>query len=226
MKKRSKKYQKSVELVEAGKKYDLSKALELMYQMPQAKFDETIEISARLGVDPKQSDQMVRGSVKLPKGSGKKVKVVVFTENPEAALAAGAAEAGLEDLIKKVEGGWFDFDVAIATTSAMKDVRSVARVLGPRGLMPNPKTGTVVEVEKVAEAIEEVKAGRIDFKMDKTANVAIVVGKRSFNAEDIQENANAVIKALNEAKPAASKGDFVKSLSISMTMGPGVALAK
>jgi large subunit ribosomal protein L1 len=188
--------------------------------MPAAKFDETVELQARLEIDPKQSDQTVRGTVALPNGSGRKVRVLVFTENPAEATAAGADFAGLDDLMKKITDGWMDFDVAIATPNAMKSVRSIARVLGPKGLMPNPKSGTVVE--DVKAGVKAVKAGRVEFKMDKTANVAIVLGKRSFTPEALAQNAAAALEALGKAKPEAIKGRFVKSLTLSSTMSPAV----
>ena len=216
----SKRYRKSVEMADLTKTYSVEEASALLNTLPKAKFDETVEIYARLEVDPRKSDQMVRGTVKLPQGSGKTVRVIVFTENPEAALAAGADEAGLEDLIEKVTGGWTDFDVAISTTSAMKSVRKVARVLGPRGLMPNPKSGTVTD--DIPAGIDEVKAGRVEFKMDKTANVAIIVGKRSFTPEQIAENVEAAVKALIDARPEAAKSKYIKSLTLSSTMSPGI----
>ena len=218
----SKRYRKSVEMADLTKTYSVEEASALLNTLPKAKFDETIEIYARLEVDPRKSDQMVRGTVKLPQGSGKTVRVIVFTENPQDALAAGAEEAGLEDLIEKVAGGWTDFDVAISTTSAMKSVRKIARVLGPRGLMPNPKSGTVTD--DIPEGIDEVKAGRVEFKMDKTANVAIIVGKRSFTPEQITENAEAAVKALIDARPEAAKSKYIKSLTLSSTMSPGILL--
>ena len=165
---------------------------------------------------------MVRGTLQLPHGSGKTVRVIVFTENPEEALAAGAEEAGLDELIEKVTGGWIDFDVAISTTCAMKSVRKVARVLGPRGLMPNPKSGTVTD--DIVEGINLVKAGRVEFKMDKTANVAVIVGKRSFTPEQITENTIAAVNALNEQRPKTSVGRYIKSLTLSSTMSPGLAV--
>tara|TARA_B100001093_G_C26638158_1_gene931899 strand:- start:201 stop:905 length:705 start_codon:yes stop_codon:yes gene_type:complete len=216
----SKRYRKSVETADLTKTYSVEEASALLNTLPNAKFDETVEIYARLEVDPRKSDQMVRGTVKLPQGSGKTVRVIVFTENPEDALAAGAEEAGLDDLIEKVTGGWTDFDVAISTTSAMKSVRKVARVLGPRGLMPNPKSGTVTD--DIPAGIDEVKAGRVEFKMDKTANVAIIVGKRSFTPEQIAENVEAAVKALIEARPEAVKAKYLKSLTLSSTMSPGI----
>lgn len=220
--KRSKRYASSAKALEAGA-LTLSDAVKALENTQKAKFDETVELSFKLLVDPKQSNQMVRGTVRLPNGSGKKVRVVVFTENAEAALAAGADEAGLEDLLKKIEGGWLDFDAAIATTSAMKDVRKAARILGPRGLMPNPKSGTVTD--DIAAAVKEVKGGRVEFKMDKTANLAIVIGKRSFSADKLLENAKAALQALVAAKPESIKGKFVKSATLSSTMSPAVKVA-
>ncbi len=222
MVKRSKRYRKASESASAEAK-SLAEAVKALGAMPKAGFDETVEMSFKLIVDPKQSNQMVRGTVRLPNGSGKKVRVIVFTENAEDALKAGADFAGFEDLIKKVEDGWMDFDVAIATTSAMKEVRKVARVLGPRGLMPNPKSGTVTD--DVASAITEVKAGRVEYKMDKTANVSIVVGKRSFTADKLEENARAALTSLVAARPEAIKGKFINSITISSTMSPGVKVA-
>lgn len=219
----SKRFQEASKLLDPLKQYPLEEAVSTLAKFPQAKFDETVEIYARLGVDPKQSSQMVRGTVALPNGSGKKVTVVVFTDDPEAAKAAGAEEAGLAELIEKIQGGWLEFDVAIATPAAMKEVRKIARVLGPRGLMPNPKSGTVTD--DVASAIQEVKAGRVEYKMDKTANVAVVVGKRSFTAEALTENARTAINSIAKSKPEAFKGGaFIKSVTLSSTMSPGVRI--
>jgi len=221
----SKRYRQALESLNGGRDtaLPLQEAIEKLLQFPAAKFDETVEVSARLGVDPRQSSQMVRGTVSLPHGSGKKVTVAVFTEDVEAAKAAGADHAGLDDLIQKVLDGWMDFDVAIATPAAMKEVRKVARVLGPRGLMPNPKSGTVTD--DIAAGIQEVKAGRVEYKMDKTANVAVVVGKRSFTKEALAENAETVIQSLAAAKPEAFKGaKYLRNLAISSTMSPGVKI--
>jgi len=218
----SKRYRTAVEMTDLTKTYSVEEASALLSKQPKAKFDETVEIYAHLTVDPRKSDQMVRGTLSLPNGSGKTVRVIVFTENPDKAIEAGADEAGLDDLIDKVTGGWLDFDVAISTTSAMKSVRKVARVLGPRGLMPNPKSGTVTD--DIPTGIKEVKGGRVEFKMDKTANVAIVVGKRSFSPESLTENVEAAIKALTEAKPDSASGKFIKSLTLSATMSPGIAV--
>ena len=163
---------------------------------------------------------MVRGTVRLPNGSGKKVRVVVFTDHADSAIAAGADKAGLEDLIKEIEGGWMEFDVAVATTSAMKEVRKLARILGPRGLMPNPKSGTVTD--DVESAIREVKGGRVEYKMDKTANLSVVVGKRSFANDKLVENAKAALSSVAAARPEMIKGKFINSITISSTMSPGV----
>ena len=219
----SKRYREAAKAADLAQTYSVAQAAEILKKMPSAKFDETVELSACLGVDPKQSDQMVRGTVSLPAGSGKKIRVIVFTENPQEALAAGADAAGLNDLIDKVLGGWMDFDVAVSTTPAMKDVRKVARVLGPRGLMPNPKSGTVTD--DVPRTLAEVKAGRVEFKMDKTANVVIVVGKKSFAADKLQANIAAALGALAKAQPAGFVGPrFVKSVTLSSTMSPGIRI--
>ena len=187
------------------------------------KFDETLDVYMRLGVDIRKTDTPVRGTVKLPAGSGKKVKVAVFAggEHADQAREAGADFVGLDDLIDKVtKEGWTDFDVAIATTEAMKSVRKCARVLGPRGLMPNPKTGTVTD--DPATAVKDAKAGKVDFRMDKTGNVAVIAGKLSFDADKLVANVNAVIEAIQSARPATVKGVFIKSLTLASTMGVGV----
>lgn len=219
---RSKKYRKSIEVVELSEVNSLNDAFDKLSKFEKVNFDETIEVSCSLGVDPKQSSHAVRGTVNLPHGSGKEVKVVVFTENVDEAKAAGADHAGLEDLIAKVKEGWMDFDVALSTTDAMKSVRSIARVLGPRGLMPTPKAGTVTD--NISEAIKQVKAGRVEFKMDKTGALAVVVGKRSFSNDQLQENTMAALTAVSNAKPDGFKGKFVKSLYISSTMSPSVKI--
>lgn len=220
---RSKRYRASAELAPETESLALEDAVRVLQGLPKAKFDETVELQARLNVDPKQSNQMVRGTVSLPHGSGKKIRVIAFTDQPEEAIKAGADEAGLDDLLAKVLEGWTDFDVAVATTAAMKEVRKVARVLGPRGLMPNPKSGTVSD--DVGAAIEAVKAGRVEFKMDKTANVAVVIGKRSFSAENLLENAKTAIDVLGKARPDQLRGKFIKKLSLSSTMSPSIALS-
>lgn len=223
MEKHSKRYTSAVKAADLSKEYPLNEAVEILSKFPKAKFDETVELSFRLGVDPAQGDQMVRGTTPLPNGSGKKVRVVVFTDDPAKALAAGADYAGLADMMAKVQEGWLDFDVAIATTEAMKQVRTLARVLGPKGLMPNPKSGTVTD--DIAAGIKAVKAGRVEFKVDKTANIGVGIGKRSFTPAQILENATAVLDAIGKAKPAAFKGQYIKSVTISSSMSPGVRIA-
>lgn len=219
----SKRYKKALEGVDAKKLIPLKGAVDILVKFPKAKFNETIDLAFHLGVDPKQSDQMVRGTVPLPHGSGKTVKVLVFAKPgaaAEAAKAAGAEYVGYEEMIKKCTEGWADFDVAIATPEAMVEVRKLGKVLGPRGLMPNPKTGTVTE--DTAKAIKEVKAGRVEFKVDKGGNVAVPVGKASFSATQIFENARAVIEAVAKSKPSSAKGTFIQSCAISATMSPPV----
>ncbi len=224
MSKRSKRYQQAAELVDADKQYGLEDAVGIIKKFPAPKFDPTVTLSFKLGVDPRKSDQMVRGSVSLPHGTGKKVKVVVFAtgDAAKAAADAGADEVGMEDLIKKVQGGYTDFDAAIATPDAMLEVRKVARVLGPRGLMPNPKTGTVTE--DTAAAVNAVKAGRIDYKLDKNGNVSAAVGKASFTDEQLAANATALIESVVKAKPASAKGNYIQNVTIAASMCPGVAL--
>ena len=219
----SKRYRSAIQVADLTKDYPLNEAVEILTKFPKAKFDETIELSLRLGVDPAQGDQMVRGTTPLPNGSGKKVRVVVFTDDPAKALAAGADHAGLADLMAKINEGWLDFDVAISTTEAMKQVRTLARVLGPKGLMPNPKSGTVTD--DIAAGIKAVKAGRVEFKMDKTANIGVGVGKRSFTSAQITENVTAVLDAIAKAKPDSFKGHYIKTAVISSSMSPGVKLA-
>ncbi|MFP4281390.1 MAG: 50S ribosomal protein L1 [Opitutales bacterium] len=220
----SKRIRTAREQVDRLKTYPLDEAVETLARFPKAKFDETVELAAHLGVDPRQTTQMVRGTVNLPHGSGKSVRVIVFTEDAAAAKEAGADEAGLDDLIARVQEGWLDFDVAVSTVPAMREVRKVARVLGPRGLMPNPKSGTVTD--DIAGALKEIKqGGRIEFKMDKTANLGVVVGKRSFNKEQLTENIQTVIEAIGKLKPDGLKGArYVKSIAISGTMTPSVRL--
>jgi large subunit ribosomal protein L1 len=219
----SKRYKKALELVDSTKTYPLKAAVEVLTKFPRAKFSETIDLAFRLGVDPKQSDQMVRGTVPLPHGSGKVVRVLVFAKPgpaAEAARAAGAEHVGFDDLIKRCTEGWADFDIAIATPDAMVEVRKLGKVLGPRGLMPNPKTGTVTE--DTAKAVKEFKAGRVEFKIDKAGNVHVPIGKITFSAEQIADNARAVIEALAKARPSSVKGVFIQSCTVSATMSPPV----
>jgi large subunit ribosomal protein L1 len=223
MEKHSKRYRSALKVADLAQEYALKDAVETLAKFPKAKFDETVELSFRLGVDATAGEQMVRGTTPLPNGSGKKVRVVVFTDDPAAALAAGADHAGLADIMAKINEGWLDFDVAIATTEAMKTVRTIARVLGPKGLMPNPKSGTVTD--DIKAGIKAVKAGRVEFKMDKTCNIGVGIGKRSFPPAQILENALAVLDAIGKAKPATFKGNYIKSLTISSSMSPSVRVA-
>jgi len=221
----SKRFKKALELVDKKKSYPLKSAVEVLTKFPKAKFNETVDLAFRLGVDPKQSDQMVRGTVPLPHGSGKTVKVLVFTKPgpaADAARAAGAEFVGFEDMIKKCNEGWTDFDVAVATPEAMAEVRKLGKVLGPRGLMPNPKTGTVTD--DTAKAVKEVKAGRVEFKVDKAGNVHVPVGKISFTPVQIEENAHAVIDAVAKARPHSLKGSYIHSCTLSATMSPPVSV--
>ena len=207
------------------KQYPLKSAVEVIAKFPKAKFNETVDLALRLGVDPKQSDQMVRGTVPLPHGSGKTVRVLVFARSgptADAARTAGAEYVGFEDMIKKCQEGWSDFDVAIATPEAMAEVRKLGKVLGPRGLMPNPKTGTVTE--DTAKAVKEVKAGRVEFKIDKAANIHVPIGKASFSATQIEENARAVIEAVVKARPHSAKGTYLHTCTLSATMSPPVSV--
>jgi large subunit ribosomal protein L1 len=219
----SKRYKKALELVDSTKSYPLKSAVEVLSKFPKAKFNETVDLAFRLGVDPKQSDQMVRGTVPLPHGSGKTVKVLVFAKSgvaADAAKAAGAEYVGFDDLIKKCQEGWSDFDVAVATPDAMSEVRKLGKVLGPRGLMPNPKTGTVTD--DTAKAVREVKAGRVEFKVDKAGNIHVPVGKASFTGNQLEDNARSVIDSVMKAKPHTVKGQYIHSCTISATMSPPV----
>ena len=224
MGKSSKNYTAASELVDRKTQYGLEEAVNILKQMPTKKFDATIELAMRLGVDPRHADQQVRGTVALPRGLGKTVRVIVFAkgEAATAAEAAGADEVGADDLFEKVNGGWTDFDVAVATPDMMGIVGRLGRVLGPRGLMPNPKSGTVTPTPAVA--VEEAKAGRVEFRVDKQSNIHVCVGKISFDAEAITENLRAVLDSIVRAKPSASKGQYVRSATISTTMSPGIRL--
>jgi large subunit ribosomal protein L1 len=224
LKKRSKRYRAASEKVDVKKKFALRDAIDLLKTLPATKFDQTVTLSFKLGVDPRQSDQMVRGTCPLPHGSGKSVRVLVFATGSAAAAAkeAGAEFVGFEDLIKQIQGGFSDFDVAVATPSAMAEVRKLGKFLGPRGLMPNPKTGTVTD--DTAKAVQEVKAGRVEFKLDKNANIAVPVGKFSFSADALQDNGKAVIDAVVRARPATAKGTFVEAITLAATMMPGIKI--
>ena len=219
-----KKYVKAAAKVDRETLYTIEGALKFLKDNPTTKFDATAEIAFRLGVDPTKSDQAVRGTVTLPNGTGKTVRVLVFANGPaaDAARAAGADLVGYEDMIAKVAGGFTEFDVAVATPDAMKEVRKLGKVLGPRGLMPNPKTGTVSD--DTAAAVKACKAGRVEYRMDRNGNVMVPFGKMSFEIDALRANCKAVIDAINSARPAAAKGVFVKRATLTSTMGPGLRL--
>ena len=221
--KHGKKYQDSVKLIDHLKQYDPSEAVNLIVKTGKAKFDETVEISVRLGVDPRHADQQVRGAVVLPHGTGRTIRVLVITKGEKAkeALAAGADYVGAEDMIAKIQQeNWFDFDVCVATPDMMGLVGRIGRVLGPKGLMPNPKSGTVTM--DVTKAVHDIKAGKVEYRLDKTAIIHCPIGKVSFGPEKLAENLTVLMDAINKAKPAAAKGTYVRSLYLSSTMGPSV----
>ncbi len=221
--KKGKRYLEAVKLIEKNKAYEVQEAMDLVLKTGTAKFDETVELHMRLGVDPKHADQQVRGVVVLPNGTGKSVRVLVIAKGAKAdeAVAAGAEYVGAEEMISKIQNeGWFDFDVCVATPDMMGLVGRIARLLGPKGLMPNPKSGTVTM--DVTKAIKEIKAGKVEYRLDKTAIIHVPVGKKSFGAEKLIENMNVVVEAIRKAKPAAAKGTYIKSVNIATTMGPGV----
>jgi large subunit ribosomal protein L1 len=221
----SKRYREALKLVEKNKAYSIEEAVEILKKMPHAKYDETLEVSGKLGVDPKQTDQAVRGSLVLPSGTGKNVKVLVFCE-PEKeneAKEAGADYLGSQETIDKINAGWFDFDCCIATAGMMKLVSKLGKVLGPRGLMPSPKTGTVTE--NVSHAVKEAKRGKVDFRMDKFGCLQMGLGKISFSKEALVENVKAFTETLLAAKPAAVKGEFIRSLYLSTTVSPSVRIS-
>ncbi len=222
--KRSKKYAVAREKVDRNRRYNLDEAISIMKGNAFAKFDESVEVAIRLGVNPKHADQMVRGTVALPHGTGKKIRIAVFAagEKAEEARAAGADIVGAEDLAEKVKGGFMDFDVAVATPDMMRVLGPLGKVLGPRGLMPNPKTGTVTM--DLGRAVKELKAGRIEFRVDRQANVAVSVGKVSFDPGQIKENVETFLGAVMRAKPASAKGTYLLSCSLCSTMGPGIKL--
>ena len=212
-------------MLEAGKSYSIAEAAELLGKFPKAKFDESVEIAFKMTIDPRKTDQMIRGTVRLPHGSGKEVKVLVFAKEGEAANAAkeaGAEYVGFDEYIEKVTSGWTDFDVAVATPEAMAEVRKLGRVLGPRGLMPNPKTGTVTD--DTAKAVKEVKAGRVEYKLDKGANIQVLAGKVSFSSDQILENIKTIIDEVIKAKPSAAKGRYIDNCVLSSSMSPGIPL--
>ena len=220
--KHGKKYVESAKLIDRNAQYDVAEALDLTVKTGKAKFDETVEVHVRLGVDGRHADQQVRGAVVLPNGTGKTVRALVFAKGDkvQAALDAGADFVGAEDLVTKIQGGWTDFDVVIASPDMMGLVGRLGKVLGPRGLMPNPKAGTVTP--DVAKAVTEAKAGKIEYRLDKTNIIHCPIGKISFGAEKLQENFDALLGAIVRAKPAAAKGQYIRSCTVASTMGPGV----
>jgi large subunit ribosomal protein L1 len=219
-----KKYAAALALMDRKREYSVEEAMELVKKTVPARFDETVEIAIRLGVDPKHADQMVRGAVVLPHGIGKTVRVLVFAkgEKEREAREAGADHVGAEDLIEKIQGGWMEFDATIATPDLMGQVGKLGKILGPRGLMPNPKVGTVTF--DVARAAREVKAGKVEFRVDKAGNVHAPVGKKSFPAEHLVANGMALLEAIARAKPAAAKGQYLRSITVASTMGPGIPI--
>lgn len=223
MKKLAKRYAESAKLVEKNKEYDIKEALDLIEKMPKAKFDETVELHVKLGVDSKHADQQVRGTVVLPNGTGKTQKVLVFAKGPKAEEAekAGADFVGAEELIPKIQNeNWFDYDVVVATPDMMGVVGRLGKVLGPKGLMPNPKSGTVTM--DVTKAINEIKSGKVEYRLDKTNIIHLGFGKVSFGADKLAENYETIMNAIIKAKPAAAKGQYIKSVSVTTTMGPGI----
>jgi large subunit ribosomal protein L1 len=218
----AKNYARARAQVDADRAYSVEEAVDLAKRVAYARFDETVGLAVRLGVNPKYADQMVRGAVLLPHGIGKTVRVVVFAkgEKEREAREAGADVVGADDLVERIQGGWLEFDTAIATPDLMGQVGRLGKILGPRGLMPNPKVGTVTF--DVARAVREVKAGKVEFKVDKAGNIHVPVGKRSFGTAQLAANANAILEALVKAKPAAAKGQYLRSITVATTMGPGV----
>ncbi|MBI5873258.1 MAG: 50S ribosomal protein L1 [Candidatus Omnitrophica bacterium] len=221
----SKRYKECAKAVDKSKAYGLKDAIRILKSIPKTKFDQSLELAFDLGIDTKKSEHMVRGTVVLPHGTGKKVRVAVFCRGDaeKQALDAGADFVGAQELIDKVTGGWMDFDCVVATPDMMKDLSKLGKVLGPRGLMPSPKTGTVTQ--NVAQAIKDVKAGKVEFKADKQGGIHVAVGKLSFGEDQLYENASLLIESLKVARPASLKGDFIKSIYISSTMGPGLKVA-
>ncbi|HLR65882.1 50S ribosomal protein L1 [Virgibacillus alimentarius] len=222
MAKRGKKYQEATKLIDRSKAYDIKEAVRILKETAKANFDETVEVAFRLGVDPKKADQQIRGAMVLPHGTGKTQRVLVFAKGDKVqeAEAAGADYVGDQDLINKINQGWFDFDVVVATPDMMAEVGKLGRVLGPKGLMPNPKTGTVTfEIEK---AVKEIKAGKVEYRVDKSSNIHVPIGKISFDNEKLAENFVAIMETIVRVKPQTAKGNYVRNVSVTSTMGPGI----
>ena len=222
---RGKRYVNSLKSYDKSKSYDVSEAIENVINTATAKFDESIEVHVKLGVDGRNADQQVRGVVVLPNGTGKSVKVLVIARGDKAneATKAGADYVGAEEMVQKISGGWLDFDVCITTPDMMGVVGRIARILGPKGLMPNPKSGTVTN--DVAKAIKDVKAGKVEYRLDKTNNIHVIIGKKSFGKEKLVENFNTIMEAIVKAKPAAAKGQYIRNVTLASSMGPGVKVS-
>ena len=222
---RGKRYVNSLKSYDKSKSYDVSEAIENVINTATAKFDESIEVHVKLGVDGRNADQQVRGVVVLPNGTGKSVKVLVIARGDKAneATQAGADYVGAEEIVQKISGGWLDFDVCITTPDMMGVVGRIARILGPKGLMPNPKSGTVTN--DVAKAIKDVKAGKVEYRLDKTNNIHVIIGKKSFGKEKLLENFNTIMEAIVKAKPAAAKGQYIRNVTLASSMGPGVKVS-
>ena len=226
MKEHSKRFEEAAKLVDGNKQYDPKEAIGILKKMPRTKFDETVELHLRMGLDPRNATQQVRGVAPLPHGLGKKVRVVVFAQGEADKLArdAGADEVGADDLIKKVEGGWIEFDIAIATPDIMSKVSKLGKVLGRKGLMPNPKSGTVVQAADLPRVIGDARKGRVEFKLDRNGLIHVPIGKSSFEETQLLDNLTSVVEAIVKAKPTGSKGQYVETATIATSMSPGVAL--
>jgi len=224
MPKRGKKYREAVALLDRERMYSPEEALELVKKTSYASFDTTVEVHMRMGLDPRHADQQVRGVVLLPRGTGKEVRILVFAEGEGDKIArdAGADHVGSDELVEQIQKGWLDFDIAIATPPMMRKVGRLGRVLGPRGLMPSPKAGTIVNEDDLERVISEARQGRVEYRVDKTANIHVAVGKASFSVEDLVENMSAVMEAIVKARPAASKGTYIRKVTVCNSMGPGI----
>jgi large subunit ribosomal protein L1 len=226
MAKRGKKYREAAKLIDRDKAYPPEQGIELVRKVSYASFDATIEAHLRMGLDPRHADQQIRSTVSLPHGTGRQVRVVVFVEGEGEKIAeeAGADYVGSDDLVKKIQDGWFEFDVAVATPPMMGKVGRLGKVLGPRGLMPSPKAGTIVPAEDLGRVVSELKAGRVEFRLDKTANVHVPIGKASFSKEQLVENFSALMEAVQRARPPAAKGQYIRRITLAPTIGPGVRI--
>jgi len=224
MPKRGKRYLEVSQLVDREQKYSPEEAVELAKKTSYGKFDATIEVHLRMGLDPRKADQQIRNTVQLPHGTGKEIRVLVFAdgEDQKNALEAGADYAGSDDIVQQIQGGWFEFDVTVATPPMMSKVGRLGKLLGPRGLMPSPKAGTVVPAGDLTRVVSELKAGRVEFRMDRTANVHVPIGKASFSAEQLMDNFSALMEAIMQAKPSGAKGVYIRKVTLAATMGPGI----